>query len=122
MLLPPGDALLPPPDDDAAPLGVLLPDDDVPLLGDDVAPLEAPLEPDLSKCASHSVRETCPSLFVSTSEKLGMPAPLDADAVDPLAPLEPGGLELWASAAVVSAKSAAAVAVPTTFSNIKPTS
>ena len=121
MLLPPGDALLPLPDD-AAPLGTLLPDDDVPLLGDDVAPLEAPLEPDLLKCASHSLCETCPSLFVSTSEKLGIPAAADADAVDPLAPLEPGGLELWASAVLASAKSATAVAEPTTLSNIKPTS
>jgi hypothetical protein len=40
--------------------GVLLP----------LAPAPAP-EPDLLKCASHSARETWPSLFVSTDEKLG---------------------------------------------------
>lgn len=32
---------------------------------------EPALEPDLLKCASHSERETTPSLFVSTLEKLG---------------------------------------------------
>jgi len=35
-----------------------------------LAPVPA-LEPDLLKCASHSARETWPSLFVSTDEKLG---------------------------------------------------
>jgi hypothetical protein len=34
-------------------------------------PLAAP-EPDLLKCASHSERDTWPSLFVSTEEKLGV--------------------------------------------------
>jgi hypothetical protein len=79
--------LLPLPDDPL--LGVLLVpllDDDPPLLGDDAplllgdddAPLDAPLEPDL-KWASHSCRETCPSLFLSTDEKLGVVLePLDA--------------------------------------------
>jgi hypothetical protein len=51
MLLPPGVALLPLPDDPL--LGVLLVPllgDDAPLLlGDDDAPLDAPLEPDLLK-------------------------------------------------------------------------
>jgi hypothetical protein len=41
------------------------------LLDSDVPPA-APLElEDLLKWASHSAREICPSLFVSTSEKLG---------------------------------------------------
>jgi hypothetical protein len=34
-------------------------------------PLAAP-EPDLLKCASHSERDTCPSLFLSTEEKSGL--------------------------------------------------
>ena len=43
---------------------------------------DAPLE-DLLKWASHSARETCPSLFLSTSEKLG--CELDELELPPLA-------------------------------------
>jgi hypothetical protein len=63
----------------------------LPLLMPDEAPVEplvppaAPLElePDLLKCASHSERETCPSLFLSTSEKLGADELPDEDDVPP---------------------------------------
>lgn len=46
---------------------------DEPLLLPPIAPPAAPVlpEPDLLKWASHSARETWPSLFLSTSEKLG---------------------------------------------------
>jgi hypothetical protein len=55
-------------------------------------PLAAPLlplapEPDLLKCASHSARDTWPSLFLSTEEKLGV------EVLEPDAPLEPLVLE-----------------------------
>lgn len=60
LLLPLPDAPLP-----DAPLPEVLPLELVP-------PLEAAPEPDLLKCASHSARETCPSLFLSTDEKLGV--------------------------------------------------
>jgi hypothetical protein len=49
------------------PLGVVGLGDVVELL---LPPLAAP-EPDLLKCASHSERDTWPSLFLSTEEKLG---------------------------------------------------
>jgi hypothetical protein len=57
-------------------------------------PLAAPLlplapEPDLLKCASHSARDTWPSLFLSTEEKLGVEALL----LEPDVPLEPLVLE-----------------------------
>ena len=42
------------------------------------------LEPDLLKCASHSEREICPSLLVSTDEKLG----LDELLLEPDMPLD----------------------------------
>ena len=49
-------------------------------------PLAAP-EPDLLKCASHSARDTWPSLFVSTEEKLGAKELLLEPDVPPLGPL-----------------------------------
>ena len=52
---------------------VVLDESELLLLGDAVLP-EAPvleLEPDLLKYASHSERETCPSLFASADEKFG---------------------------------------------------
>jgi hypothetical protein len=151
---------------DAPLLGVLLL---VPLLGVLllVPPPEAAPEPDFLKCASHSSREICPSLFLSTDEKLGVCelAPLEAPAFGALevppealsgdllsvapalepedllsvAPaLEPGALlsvaaalepedllsaapapVLCACATPASAKSAAAVAVPTTLNNME---
>lgn len=64
--------------------GVLLEPLELPLPMLDVPP-EAPLEPDLLKYASHSAREICPSLFVSTSEKLGCDELLDALELPPLA-------------------------------------
>lgn len=160
---------------------VLLPLPDDPLLPEVlplelVPPPEAAPEPDLLKCASHSAREICPSLFVSTDEKTGveeleapalddppevlgedeeleappealgveeLEAPPDALGVDELeappealpedllsvalglellepdAPvLEPDEPELCAIATLASAKSAAAVAVPTTFNDM----
>jgi hypothetical protein len=108
-------------------------DDELPLLPL-VPPLEAPLD-DLLKYASHSVRDTWPSLFVSTEVKLGEDelallapeAPLelesellddgelelepDADGVDG----EDDDEELCATATLDSAKSAAAVAALMTF-------
>ena len=52
-------------------------------------PLAAP-EPDLLKCASHSARETWPSLLVSTEEKSG----LDDELLEPdIPPVEPLVLE-----------------------------
>jgi hypothetical protein len=154
MPLPGCVVLLPLPDD---PLPELLPLEPVP-------PLEAAPEPDLLKCASHSWRDTCPSLFLSTDEKVGVeeleaPALEDPPAVlgdddeleeppaelgdeeleappealpedllsvalglellDPDAPvLEPEEPELCAIATLASAKSAAAVAVPTTLNDI----
>jgi hypothetical protein len=109
----------------------------------ELEPLE---ELDLLKYASHSLRDTWPSLFVSTVEKLGamlleeappLAPPLDAlpplDMPDePDEPLEPVALgeddepepeapvdddpELCAIDTLAIAKSAAAVAVPTSFS------
>ena len=166
MPLPGVVVLLPLPDD---PLPELLPLEPVP-------PLEAAPEPDLLKCASHSARDTCPSLFLSTDEKVGVeeleaptledppaalgeddeldepPAALGEDELeeppvelgdeeleappealpedllsvalglellDPDAPvLEPEEPELCAIATLASAKSAAAVAVPTTLNDI----
>jgi len=56
----------------------LMPEDelpDMPLLeGEELDVLPPELEPDLLKCASHSARDTDPSLFVSTAEKLGAEA------------------------------------------------
>ena len=49
---------------------------------------EPALEPDLLKCASHSERETTPSLFVSTLEKLGADEPPEV-ALPPEAALPP---------------------------------
>lgn len=54
-------------------LGEVVLDDDPPVLPAEEPPLE--LEPDLLKYDSHSVFDTCPSLFVSTAEKLGAEAP-----------------------------------------------
>ena len=51
-----------------------------------VPPLAAP-EPDLLKCASHSARDTWPSLLVSTDEKLGADELLLEPDVPPLEPL-----------------------------------
>jgi hypothetical protein len=69
--------------DDGVVLGVVL-----------VPPLAAP-EPDLLKWASHSERETWPSLFLSTDEKLGAllepDMPLEPPAAEPL--LEDGVLD-----------------------------
>jgi hypothetical protein len=77
-------------------VGVLL-EPDAPLEEDDgvcelVLPLVLPLAPPevLPKWASHSVRDTLPSLFLSTAEKLGA----DEDAPAPALPLMPE-LELW---------------------------
>lgn len=58
-------------------------------LGDEVEllpPLAAP-EPDLLKCASHSERDTWPSLFLSTEEKLGSDELLLEPDMPPLEPL-----------------------------------
>jgi hypothetical protein len=49
-------------------------------------PLAAP-EPDLLKCASHSERDTWPSLLVSTEEKLGLDELLLEPDIPPLEPL-----------------------------------
>jgi hypothetical protein len=49
-------------------------------------PLAAP-EPDLLKCASHSERDTWPSLLVSTEVKLGLDELLLEPDVPPLEPL-----------------------------------
>ena len=57
----------------------------------EVPPLAAP-EPDLLKCASHSERETCPSLLVSTDEKFGVEV-LEALAPPDRPPLEPDAAE-----------------------------
>jgi hypothetical protein len=54
----------------------------------EVPPLAAP-EVDLLKCASHSERETCPSLLVSTDEKLGVEALEPELALPDRPPLEP---------------------------------
>jgi hypothetical protein len=89
-----------------------------------VPPLELELEP-LLKCASHSVREIWPSLFVSTDEKLGwllLPELVLGDVVlDELPPADgeaDDGLddeeeESAAAAASDRAKSAAAVVTVT---------
>ena len=59
----------------------------------ELPPLAAP-ELDLLKWASHSERDTCPSLFVSTDEKLGSEL-LEPALVPPAAapPLEDDGLD-----------------------------
>lgn len=49
-------------------------------------PLAAP-EPDLLKCASHSARDTWPSLLVSTEEKSGLDDVLLEPDIPPLEPL-----------------------------------
>ena len=69
VLLPEPDVLLP-----EVLLGVLLLG--ALLLGVLLLPPEE-LELDLLKCLSHSARDTCPSLFVSTLEKLGVDALLE---------------------------------------------
>ena len=105
------------------------------LLGDPVV-LEVPVapvapDPDLLKWASHSEREIWPSLLVSTDEKVGAAmlelAPLDDIPDEPLAPLElepeTDGEdlsllledELCAMATPERARSAAAVALVTSF-------
>ena len=104
-----------------------------PLLGDVlVLPLvlpPAPLELDLLKYASHSEREICPSLFVSTDAKLGVAvlalAALPPEALDDALgrldepveelPEAAGEDELCAAATPDSANSAAAVAMLTNF-------
>ena len=108
---------------------------EVVLLPEPVAPLaplepEVELEPDLLKCASHSEREIWPSLFVSTDEKVGADAlelaPPEDIPDEPLEPEEPdadGVLllppeddeELCAIATPDRARSAAAVALVTSF-------
>jgi hypothetical protein len=76
----------------------LVPLGEVVELGDVVEllpPLAAPLlpllplapEPDLLKCASHSERDTWPSLFLSTEEKLGVEELLLEPDAPPLEPL-----------------------------------
>lgn len=87
-----------------------------------LAPLEPDEEPDWPKCASHSLRETWPSLLVSTDEKLGAELELDdaPDAAGDEEEDEDEGLlelpdELCASATLDRANSAAAVAALTTF-------
>ena len=66
-------------------------------LGDEVEPLLPPLAapaPDLLKCASHSARDTWPSLFLSTEEKSGLDELLLEPDIPPLEPpLEPVLLE-----------------------------
>jgi hypothetical protein len=92
-----------------------------------LAPLDAP-EVDRLKYASHSEREICPSLFVSTDEKLGVEAlllvPPDAAGEEveeplliPLLLLPPVLLpdELCPAATPDSANNAAAVAMLTNF-------
>lgn len=118
-----------------------------------LAPPLAPLLEELDlKCASHSEREICPSLFVSTCEKVGvelldapplLDIPLELPPLAELSPLDmpdepdelPDGValcedlsellpeapvddeepELCAMDTPAIAKSAAAVAVPTSF-------
>jgi hypothetical protein len=103
---------------------VLLPEPVAPEL--ELLPL-AP-EPDLLKWASHSEREICPSLLVSTDEKVGADmlelAPLDDIPDEPLE-LEPDAEgddlsllledELCAIATPDRARSAAAAALVTSF-------
>jgi hypothetical protein len=88
-------------------------------LGDVLLPEE--LEPDL-KCASHSEREMEPSLFLSTDENVGAEVlelePLEPDADGVLLPLDDG--ELCAIATPDRARSAAAVALVTSFNINKP--
>ena len=109
-------------------------------------PLAAP-ELDLLKCASHSARDTWPSLFLSTEEKSGLDELLLEPDIPPLEPLlleppdaalpedlevsdEPDELlpdaagededeELCATATLDSANSAAAVAALRTLSFMK---
>jgi hypothetical protein len=102
------------------------PDPDAPLDELPLAPV-AP-EPDLLKWASHSEREIRPSLLVSTDEKVGADmlelAPLDDISDEPLE-LEPDAEgddlpllledELCAIATPDRARSAAAVALVTSF-------
>lgn len=74
-----GDWVVPEVLPDVLPPDVLL--EPLPLIPEDDpdVPPDAPLvpEPDLLKCASHSAREICPSLLVSTDEKLGEEALLE---------------------------------------------
>ncbi len=100
-------------------------------------PLLLPLVEELDlKCASHSEREICPSLFVSTAEKVGaelldapplLDMPEDPDEPEdgvalsedlsellPEAPVDDEP-ELCAMDTLAIAKSAAAVAVPTSL-------
>ena len=124
---------------------LLLPEPVLPVLGvvGDVGVagevLELPLAPlpadDLLKWASHSARDTWPSLFASTDEKLGadvlealpdIPPLDDEDEVSALPPDAAGDdvdlsllvldEELCATATLDSANSAAAVAALNTFS------
>ena len=112
------------------------------LLPLDAPPLLLPLEElDLLKYASHSERDTCPSLFVSTAEKVGVmlldellpprelpplealpPLDIPEDPDEPEAPVALGDVsvleledELCAIDTPAIAKRAAAVAVPTIF-------
>jgi hypothetical protein len=93
----------------------LMPEEELP--PEDVlpeAPLAPELEPDLSKCASHSERDTCPSPFLSTDEKLGDDELLEVSPADEDGVLdEDEGLlddeEDCATARVDSANSTAAV-------------
>jgi hypothetical protein len=90
---------------------VVLEPDELPLMPEEllVPPLELEFEPDLLKYASHSERETWPSLFVSAAEKFGverlLELPLEVDG-------EEGALlgddEDCATASVENAKSTAA--------------
>jgi hypothetical protein len=91
----------------------------------ELLPLEPPLAApplDLLKWASHSERETCPSLLVSTAEKLGaellLLAPLEPDAAGDDEDLSLLVLldELCARATLDSANKAAAVAALITLS------
>ncbi|HEU4921993.1 MAG TPA: hypothetical protein VFT23_02845 [Burkholderiales bacterium] len=107
---------------------------DAPLLGEVVLlpePVAPELEPDLLKWASHSEREIWPSLLVSTDEKVGaamlelvLPDDIPDEPEDiPDEPLEPDAEgvvllpedELCAIATLDRARSAAAVALVTSF-------
>ncbi|HET7297651.1 MAG TPA: hypothetical protein VFI89_02960 [Burkholderiales bacterium] len=111
---------------------------EAPLLGDVLGevvllpePVAPELEPDLLKCASHSEREIWPSLLVSTDENVGaamlelvLPDDIPDEPEDiPDEPLEPDAEgvvllpedELCAIATLDRARSAAAVALVTSF-------
>ena len=115
-------------------LVVELPDPVAPLLGEVVLlpePVAPELEPDLLKCASHSEREIWPSLLASTDENVGaavlelvLPDDIPDEPEDiPDEPLEPDAegvvllpeVELCAIATLDRARSAAAVALVTSF-------